>query len=85
MRKILQEQTLDTIHKYFPPLSRKQLEICIFHTFGVAKSNIANSYNISVEAVKQNIQRSVHKLGLENSDALRTAILAIIFVIMINK
>lgn len=85
LRKILQDQALDIIHNHFQPLSRKQVEICILHTFGVAKSTIASNYNISIDAVKQNIKRSTQKLELDNSDALRTAVLASIFVVMINK
>ncbi|CEJ64485.1 hypothetical protein [Citrobacter pasteurii] len=46
---------------------------------------IASNYNITVEAVKQNIKRSVQKLELDNSDALRIAILSTIFVIMLKK
>lgn len=85
LRKILQGSALDTIHNQFQPLSRQQLEICILHTFGVAKNAIASNYNISVDAVKQVIRRSTLKLELDNSDALRTAVLASIFVAMINK
>ncbi|MEL7630923.1 hypothetical protein AAGW04_18270 [Pectobacterium aroidearum] len=85
MRTILQEHSLDVLHKHFQALSRRQLEMCILHTFGVTKSTIADSYSITEEAVKQNIKRSVHKLELENSDALRAAILVSIFAIMINK
>ncbi|AYY47077.1 hypothetical protein M3B74_20715 [Citrobacter freundii] len=85
LRNILQDQALEIVHKHFQSLSRRQLEICLLHTFGVAKSMIASNYNITVEAVKQNIKRSVQKLELDNSDALRIAILSTIFVIMLKK
>lgn len=85
LRTILKEQTVNIIHQHFQELSRKQLEICLLHTLGMSKKKIAQIYSISVDAVKQNIQRSVHKLELENSDALRSAILVLTFTIMINK
>lgn len=85
LQAILKESTVNIIHQHFDELSRKQLEICILHTLGTPKKRIAESYSISVDAVKQNIQRSIQKLELENSDALRTAILALTFTIMINK
>ena len=85
LQNIMQNQAVEMVHKHFQPLSRKQLEICLLHTFGVAKSIIASNYNITGEAVKQNIKRSVQKLELDNSDALRVALLSTIFVIMLNK
>lgn len=85
LRTILKEQTINSIHQHFQELSRKQLEICLLHTLGTSKKKIAESYSISVDAVKQNIQRSVQKLELENSDALRTAILVLTFTLVINK
>lgn len=38
LQNIMQNQAVEMVHKHFQPLSRKQLEICLLHTFGVAKS-----------------------------------------------
>jgi predicted DNA-binding protein YlxM (UPF0122 family) len=72
LQNIMQNQALKWYTNIFNHFRESNLKSVSFIHLS-SQSIIASNYNITVEAVKQNIKRSVQKLELDNSDALRVA------------